>query len=458
MKIISKFLSLLLFFGAFALFETAPALTYAGAPSASISQARNGTDSLPVSPMNWVNGNLGTGTAHYIEGMSAPYRCVMINLTPGVRILLTIGYDITNSGKHAIDYLTHYNRVQPHNFFWHGTAETIDPLAGSGLAAGTPFSTYPVPYPSSVGSPVPGQPSFSYTLIPAAERVFTIYNGTMDTAYYLVQGDLNASNSETRMVLGFTPTAATTVIAWGGHIGSRNDWGYTAGIPNSAGGISGSPFHMRLVDWNLNNLGNQDRSLSGATVGAPDYTTLPVCMLSFAAEPEGSANRVHWTTASEVNSDHYTIERSSSALTFEPVARIHGAGTTSLLTNYEWKDEQPLAGTSYYRLVQTDYDGASHIYGPVSVQSGGSNEPSKMKVFAEQGSGRYFVSFRSPRDGNAHLEILDLEGKKISSETFQVEPGQNFARVNDVPEHPGIYFLRLWQDDVYSGIQKIIVN
>ena len=75
------------------------------APGVNLNQARNGTDIAPVNPVAWVNGNLGTSNAHYQEGMSAPYQCVMTGLTAGVQVTLTIGYDIRNSNKNAIDYL-----------------------------------------------------------------------------------------------------------------------------------------------------------------------------------------------------------------------------------------------------------------------------------------------------------------------------------------------------------------
>ena len=57
-------------------------------------------------------------------------------------------------------------------------------------------------------------------------------------------------------------------FAWGGHIGSRLDWGFTNGVPNSAGGISGSPYHTRLLELDGSG-GNQDRSLSAAAVLPP---------------------------------------------------------------------------------------------------------------------------------------------------------------------------------------------
>ena len=52
------------------------------------------------------------------------------------------------------------------------------------------------------------------------------------------------------------------LLAWGGHIASQIDWG--AG--NSAGSISGSPYHMRLLDLDDDGLGNMDRSLAAAAV------------------------------------------------------------------------------------------------------------------------------------------------------------------------------------------------
>src|SRR6266496_744286 len=78
---------------------------------ANLNQGRNGTDTIPVNPINWVNGNIGSAQGHYKESMSAPFQCIMTSLTPGVSVTIVIGYDIRNSSKNAYDYLTHYNRL-----------------------------------------------------------------------------------------------------------------------------------------------------------------------------------------------------------------------------------------------------------------------------------------------------------------------------------------------------------
>ena len=76
-------------------------------------------------------------------------------------------------------------------------------------------------------------------------------------------------DQEQQISVTFKANSATPTLAWGGHIASRLDWG-CSGAPQSASGISGSPYHMRIKDIIVNgaeiSLGNQDRSLSAAAV------------------------------------------------------------------------------------------------------------------------------------------------------------------------------------------------
>ncbi|MBK8968426.1 MAG: T9SS type A sorting domain-containing protein [Lewinellaceae bacterium] len=235
-------------------------------PAANLDQYRNGPFDNPNNTCtNWVNGNAGEQNSHYLEGWSIPYRCVMTDLPLNTPITLTLGYDIKHSGKHALDYLTYFHRMSPHDVFCdggHNAAECVTPANGM-------FSTFPIPAPSSAGSPVPGMPAASFSALPAGEREMRLYGGVIDAITYGTEGNLNANQAETTINIVFRATSATATLAWGGHIASRLDWGEG----NSAGGIGGSPYHMRLENWTLNNLGNQDRSLSGGAVA-------PVCNIT----------------------------------------------------------------------------------------------------------------------------------------------------------------------------------
>ena len=275
-------------------------------PKADLDQAKNGGNSgpNPISPINWVNGNLGSSNSHYREGYSVPYRSVMTNLPLGNPITIIIGFDIKHSNRNAIDYLTYFRRNEPHTGWLpeHGE-EDVNPILG---VAGTltPGTGFTIPSPTVNASYLPPttnpQPTTSYTNLPniidvdgvtpgdqtpppGTQRKMAIWNGNITAIAYVsvaFEGDLNAAQSEARIRVTFIPLSSTVVLAWGGHIGSRSDWGFDGtNTPRSAGGISGSPYHMRLISWGINatglqdgslpNLGNTDRSLSAASVAAP---------------------------------------------------------------------------------------------------------------------------------------------------------------------------------------------
>jgi hypothetical protein len=240
--------------------------SFTDAVAANIDQCRNGPASAPNDCValgggtGWVNGNANGTQAHFIEGYSIPYRVRMTELPANTMVEIDLGYDIKHSGGHAIDFLTHFQRLESHLGFGH-PAETVVPLSGvTGVSA--LVTTFPIPAPSSFGSPAAGQPTTRFNSLPAGERVMTLYGGTITNVEYVSEGSLTDSQAETVIRVTFQTDSATAVLAWGGHIGRSADWG--AG--NSASGISGSPYHMRLKDWNLSNLGNQDRSLSADAV------------------------------------------------------------------------------------------------------------------------------------------------------------------------------------------------
>ena len=69
--------------------------------------------------------------------------------------------------------------------------------------------------------------------------------------------------------------------------------------------------------------------------------------------------------ASQINNDYFSIHRSENATT-DSVGEIEGAGNTSTQMTYKWIDNNPVSGTNYYRLSQTDYDGMSESFAPMS--------------------------------------------------------------------------------------------
>jgi hypothetical protein len=272
-------------------------VAFAQKAAASLEQIRNGSATSPTEPAQWQNGNAGNQTAHYVEGHSIGYRVLLTDLPANRTVKLTMAYDIRHSGKNAIDFLTHYDRLEPHGQFPHSTKETVDPTLGTSFS-GAATSTFLIPRPLvNLLSPV--VPGIVWDNLPNTEKVMSYWGGTgsgITNIVYdlLAMPSLDTDKAEQRIIVTFyTGTGGSAVLAWGGHIASRLDWGSdAAGVPLSAGGISGSPYHMRLKTWDLGNLGNQDRSLSASAVIPP-----PICGITPTASVCEGVTTLHTAAA-----------------------------------------------------------------------------------------------------------------------------------------------------------------
>jgi hypothetical protein len=241
------------------------------AQSADLRHVRNGGRTAPVSPGEWVNGSLNATQAHYLEAYSVPYRVLITGLSTGAGNphSLVVEWDITKGGKHALDFVTSYNRIEPHAPAFGHPAEVIDPLLG--LPAGT-YTLSPnvpadiLPAPSSAGSPVAGEPTAAFNALPLAERRLTIYNGTITGLSYVDEDSHASSDGSASLKIDFIANTSTVVILWGGHIAASETWGQG----NSAAQIPGASYHTRLISLDGASTGNQDRSLSAQAVFIPE--------------------------------------------------------------------------------------------------------------------------------------------------------------------------------------------
>jgi hypothetical protein len=67
---------------------------------------------------------------------------------------------------------------------------------------------------------------------------------------------------------------------------------------------------------------------------------------------------VAWSTASEINNDFFTIEKSFDGVNYKTLTTLKGAGNSNMYTAYSVSDNNPSSGIIYYRLKQTNNDGS----------------------------------------------------------------------------------------------------
>jgi hypothetical protein len=253
-------------------------------PAADLDQCANDPAPSPSSDgcedsNEWVNGNIGASKAVYFEGDSLPYRLTFDNLSAGAHNVI-VEWDTTKAGKHALDYLTSFDR----------TVTTADPCAGVSGCSGPP-NLFAIPKDPQVddgaGSPV-SQIAGSFAMYGAtitsvgapASVGNTSCAGLTSGAYCYSTGFGFTGDKSAAIQINFTTSIPNPVLAWAGHISTRVDWGFDS----SAISVPGSPYHTRLIDLDGAG-GNQDRSLSAEAVIFPGSITIIKD-----ATPEGSTS------------------------------------------------------------------------------------------------------------------------------------------------------------------------
>lgn len=222
-------------------------------------------------------------------------------------------------------------------------------------------------------------------------------------------------------------------MEWKDH-GNGSSTGTTSGTVTTAGVVTSfSPFTFASEDISID--------------------PLPITLLSFKAQPNGNEVDLVWQTASEINNAYFTVERSSNGTEFQPITTVNGAGNSTETLTYESTDKNPLAGKSYYRLKQTDFNG-DFTYSEVEIVTFNeliSNVNLYPNPVSKEGG---VVNLVFNNSNHREIEIIDQLGKIVNS-TFTTT--QERITLNLSYLEVGIYYARISENDhIYSV--KIILN
>ena len=112
-----------------------------------------------------------------------------------------------------------------------------------------------------------------------------------------------------------------------------------------------------------------------------------------------------WSTATEINTDYFIIERTTDGVYFDEVGFVKAAGNSFQTINYEFEDHSPLNGISYYRLKQYDLDGQNEAFGLVEV----SHNIQEIELIQHPDHIQIYL----PNDNSTVLTLYDIRGSII---------------------------------------------
>ena len=192
-----------------------------------------------------------------------------------------------------------------------------------------------------------------------------------------------------------------------------------------------------------------------------DYTyppaPLPVELVAFTAVPQTNDVLLTWSTATEINNDQFQVQRSADGQHFHDLATIPGQGTTSSPHQYTYLDRRPGPGQWYYRLRQVDLDGQATFSSVVTVQL--KSESAVSRVYPNPVGGQTItVQRQSPVESEVHVDIIGLDQMVVKQHRLHQRKGANLWEIVLPDIQPGVYLLRLVDDQQTEVIYFMVAN
>jgi len=184
------------------------------------------------------------------------------------------------------------------------------------------------------------------------------------------------------------------------------------------------------------------------------FVTLAVDLVSFDVDKINPEHvMVSWETASEINSDHFVLERSISGQsgTFVSIAKIQAAGESTAAQSYHFSDAliDQEATNVYYRLRSVDLDGTNQLSPIRMIQV-----DQRKEIAAYPNPVKDFLTINLGAAESAQLQLTNVLGSVVRSINITNHVSQ--LEVSDLPE--GNYFLQIYSDNGDQYSEKIIIR
>ena len=179
-------------------------------------------------------------------------------------------------------------------------------------------------------------------------------------------------------------------------------------------------------------------------------------LLSFNGNLANKYAILSWSTSKEDNAVHFELQSSDDNATFTTIATINGKNGSQPTNYYSFTDPKPVQDKKWYRLILVNSKGDkkySHII-QLSNAIVDFEIDNVINPFKEQ----VLFNVITSKSSKVNVELIDMQGKVVKSNSFLVYPGTNSLRIlNTDVLATGIYSLRIQNNDKIIS-KKVIKN
>lgn len=184
-----------------------------------------------------------------------------------------------------------------------------------------------------------------------------------------------------------------------------------------------------------------------ASLVSTSSVELPVKLIDFSGSYRSGVDHLVWHTETEIENDHFDVERMDSHGNFISIGQVKGAGNSNEELSYSLDDADPQAGANYYRLKQVDVDGESTYSDIISVTAPIVRSMS-VSIYPNPAQSYVNVSFSSLDNHAGTVTMTDMVGKVVYQSNLTLSSGTTIAHIDMSDFEVGQYIIRFTSDAV----------
>ena len=191
-------------------------------------------------------------------------------------------------------------------------------------------------------------------------------------------------------------------------------------------------------------------NLSGVSPNGFRSMALPVTFVNFYLLKRNGDVEVHWATGSEINNNHFEIERSSDGRTWGMIAMVLSNGNSNSIVSYSYTDKTNKSALAYYRIKQVDIDGRATYTAVRTIKNDATANATD--IFSNKKN--ITIKFDQVKS-TVSVRVLTINGQTIIHQSYNNSAYISFTMYN---VNPGIYVVQVTDESNFTESKKIMLN
>jgi hypothetical protein len=180
------------------------------------------------------------------------------------------------------------------------------------------------------------------------------------------------------------------------------------------------------------------KSANSIPACTPPCGVLPATGVHLNAALNGNDVALSWVTETEINSDHFEIERSTDNINFSRIGTKPSAGNSASTVHYAYSDPSMAAPVYFYRLKLVDMNG-QYVYSNVAIVRK-PNGVKGVRVFPNPVTDLVNIEFVNAK-GKYDITFYNQSGQKVMNRMATIESTVQYVNMAKGTLPPGSYLI-----------------